>query len=56
MYFVFEISNPIQIKPYIYRSHTTRIRVVWFWFAFSIHPGRYDEMIERALESGRQER
>lgn len=45
MFFVFEISKPFQIKPGFYRSEITLFRVWWLWFALSLHPGRYDEML-----------
>jgi hypothetical protein len=46
MFFVFEISKPFQIKPGFYRSEITIFRVWWLWFALSLHPGRYDEMLD----------
>jgi len=49
MFFTLEINNPIRIKPGYYRSKgTTTIRIWWLWFAVSLHPMRFDEMIELA--------
>jgi hypothetical protein len=45
MFFVFEISKPFQKKPGFYHSEITIFRVWWLWFALSLHPVRYDEMI-----------
>ena len=49
MYFVFEISKPFQALPDFYRSNITLFRIVWLWFALSMHPGRYDQMLKLAL-------
>lgn len=51
MFFVFEISRPLQLKPYFYNGNgvTTIFRVCWLWFALSIHPMRWDELIDLAL-------
>lgn len=49
MYLVIEISKPFQIKPYIYSSRITWFRFCWLLFAISLHPGRYDAMLELAM-------
>lgn len=50
MFLVFEISKPFQVWPGLYRSNITTARVWWLWFALSLHPGRYDEMLSLAAD------
>ena len=48
MFFTFEVSRPIRLKPGFYRSKgATTFRIWWLWFALSLHPMRYDEMLDR---------
>lgn len=43
MFLTFEISRPIQFKPWWYKSQLT-IRCGWLWFAAGWHPLREDEL------------
>jgi hypothetical protein len=49
MFIVFEISRPVQWKPHTFKSGLTIFSVCWLLFRISIHPIRYDEMIELAM-------
>ena len=49
MFFTIEISRPIQWLPGWWRCKgITTFRIWWLFFSVSIHPMRYDEMIELA--------
>lgn len=49
MFIVFEVSRPFQPIPRFTRlPGITIFRVMWLFFAFSVHPMRYDEMISLA--------
>lgn len=43
MYFTLEISNPVQLKFWWYKSPLT-FRFGFLWFAFGWHPLREDEL------------
>ena len=52
MFFTFEISTPFRAKPGFYRCPgVTSFRVWWLWFAVSLHPMRFDQMLKAAQES-----
>jgi hypothetical protein len=49
MFITIEVSRPIQWLPGWWRCKgITSLRVWWLFFSISIHPMRYDEMIELA--------
>jgi hypothetical protein len=43
MYFTFEISSPVQLKFWWYKSCLT-FRFGFLWFAFGWHPMREDQL------------
>lgn len=40
-----EISNPCQLRPWLFRSNTGW-RVGWLWFALGVNRLRFDELFE----------
>lgn len=49
MFLVFEVSRPFQLWPGMgKRTSIVHFRVLWLWFAISLHPGGFGRMIQRA--------
>ena len=50
MFITLEISRPFCISPGLYRCPGVTWRIYWLWFALSVHPMRFDEMIGSVRE------
>ena len=50
MTIVLEINRPFQIRPGVYRSSVTVIRVWWLWFAVTVYKMRLDEFLSNAMD------
>ena len=51
MFFVFEVSRPFQLYPYLHKgtiSQKPSLRATWLFFALSLNFLRFDEFIALA--------
>ncbi len=55
MFVTFEVSRPIQWRPYFHRENgITTARFTWLLFSVSLHPMRFDELLSLAMSGHRE--